>query len=317
MTSKPNFLLCFCPDLELINYHLQKICTQFALSNWQKKTFWADEKLEENFWSVFTSATLFGPGQIVWIRKAEHLDLSFWEEAKKYLLAKRSSTLAVFCFEKEWKGASYPFPKWFVKHPVYQLAKQKKWFFSSPGLNEKTKKELVLDKLKQDKKSIAPPTLNTLLKILPNQTYALFQELEKIILANSQEIRPESFSLLTVFSEENIFELFKNLLNKNYLNFWQKIMQEEGKSTSLLFPLLGLLSREAKVLWLLYNDQDSQISLPPYLKQEKKFLAKKLGLTKIANILDLALDCEYKVKSGQNSPEEALSYLFLNLSRLT
>ncbi len=315
MTSRPNFYLCFSPDIGLIQEEVQKILETFNLTNWKKKVFWAEE-LEENFWSTFTSSSLFGPGQIIWVRKAENLEVSFWQEAKKYLLSKRSSTFSIFCFEASWnKKRLPPIPSWFNKHPVYQLAKKQKWIFAAPELKENQKRAFILEKIKAAQKEISPPLLNQLLPLLPDDTKALMQELEKIILISEQKIQEKDFSLLNTFSEEDVYQLFNSLLNKDYPNLWRNL-QEQTKAKELIFPLLGLLRREAKVLWLLYYNQDNEVNMPVFIKQKKKFLAQKLGVSRIAALLDLVLICEFKIKSGESSPEETFDYLLLSLSRL-
>lgn len=314
---KPNFLFFISPDSGILNIRLAKTIKQFQLEHWEKKVFWADEPLESEFWNSISTANLFGPGKVVVVRLANKLNKGFWDQVKPYLTTTNKSSLSIFFFEQEWSTKEPPWPAWFKKHALYQLAQKNKWIFSSKGLNRKNIAKFIQDYLAEKKITIPPILLNKLSQLLPlDSTYCL-HELEKLeILASAdREVKKEHLQILNLEIDENIFDFINLLLTSPHsLKTWLHKNNYLGQEKDIIFRLLSLLEREAKILWMLYFGE--KVYLPNFVQQRKKNLALKLGPSKIGFLFDLCLDLELKIKTGQITPSEALDYLIFKISNL-
>jgi len=95
---------------------------------------------------------------------------------------------------------------------------------------------------------------------------------------------------------------------------WGKILSGAEDSGELVFPLLGLLSREARVLWQLLTGEN--VWLPPGVEGQKRELARRLGFAGLGRVLALAVETALGVKTGRRRPGQALEALVAELGRL-
>ncbi|MDQ7032855.1 MAG: hypothetical protein Q9M37_09120 [Desulfonauticus sp.] len=311
--KKPGFLFLISPDLGLLKEKVQEIIQNFSLTSWSQKTFWADEPLESEFWNSIATSNLFGPGKIIVVRYADKFPLSFWDEVRPYLLSSSNRLcLPIFFFEKPWTKNSPSFSAKFKKHPLFLAAQKKQWILQIPPLTRQTLAKFVQQKLAKKDISISVSTLQKLVDLLPLDTTACLSELAKLELLALSEgvIKEEHLEVLNIYSEENIFELVNLILNSPFhLQTWKEKKLYEGKEDQIIFPLLSLIQREAKVLWLLRFGEQDKVSLPRYIKQKKMTLANQLRLKDIIYLVDVCLACELKIKQGALQPSEALDYL--------
>jgi DNA polymerase-3 subunit delta len=84
-------------------------------------------------------------------------------------------------------------------------------------------------------------------------------------------------------------------------------------SQDTVLPFLGLMLREARLLWQLASGEGEQVRLPPRVRQEKANMARKLGLVGLARIWTLLMEAETGIKSGQRTPDQAMEMLVSGL----
>ena len=91
---------------------------------------------------------------------------------------------------------------------------------------------------------------------------------------------------------------------------------ETGKKEDdgLLFPFLGLLLREARILWQILMGE--RVRLHPNDAAQKQKLARTLGAQGINRMIKLIVYAEWQVKSGERTTEQALDALVAELSLL-
>jgi DNA polymerase-3 subunit delta len=112
----------------------------------------------------------------------------------------------------------------------------------------------------------------------------------------------------------DIFLLLRRLQGGQAKMAWQSILAETQRNEDLVFPFIGLLLREARLLWQLKAGEK------PYLFPSdanlKRELSSRLGFAALAAIWDFAHTAELSVKSGQNTPSQALDILVAELTLL-
>ena len=309
MSSRPKFFFFICADSGLLHFALDEFEQKYKLTDWQKKVFWVEQGLDKEFWSELGAANLFGPSKLLIIRQAQNLSQKEWQGLEPYLVALGpKAPLPVFCFEKE----KYSFPAWLKKTRLFQKAEQNHYLETIPELNRKTIFNFLQEQLKSHGLKISNSLLHQLAQNLPLDAWVCKQEIEKLslIVDPSQEVKPEHLAVLNLVMEENIFALVDSLVGNKSAKWFEQRFAYWDKEEQVVFALISLLHREAKLLWMLYFQEDAKINLPAFIKTKKKALSQRLGLERISFLLDLALDCELKIKTGELSPAQTLEYIF-------
>jgi DNA polymerase-3 subunit delta len=116
--------------------------------------------------------------------------------------------------------------------------------------------------------------------------------------------------------ETDIFAFLQGLQNgKNPAAVWRKFMRDQiAHDDAGLFAFLGLLQREATILWRLLAGE--QVAMPSFLIPNKTALAKSLGYGRLARVWDFALAADKGVKTGAHTPKHAFEILIANLFQL-
>ena len=314
--SRPGFTFCICPDLSLIQEYIQGQLARFPQKRWKKKVFWGDEPLPDNFWTVLKQADLFGGGQAVILRRAEELPGEFWSNLAPYLKGFKASIWPFFCLEKPWERGKPKIPKVLEKQKYWAVARKQGWIWQSPGLTRTSLPKYINNWARRQGKKISPKVLNVLVGLAPEDSTALNNELKKLelYLGEREQVELADLSILNSYAEIDIFTFFKALQTRGQdIKLWAKILREQLSGGEFLFPFLGLLVREARILWQLATGDEEHVSLYPKLKSQKKNLARNLGFKKLAKIFELALEAEVNVKTGQYKPEQALEILTAKL----
>ena len=314
--KRPGFTFCICPDLSLIQDYIHSQLAKFPQKEWIKKVFWGDEPLPGNFWSNLNQPNLFGSGQVIILRRAEELPVDFWPDLGQHLKGFKASIWPFFCLEKPWERGKPKIPKVIERQKYWGIAQKKGWIWQNPGLTRAALPGYITKWAKRHGKKISPKVLNVLVSLAPEDSTALNNELKKleIYLGQREQIELSDLSVLNSYAQIDIFAFFKALQTRGQdIKLWTKILREQLIGGDFLFPFLGLLVREARILWQLATGEEGHVSLYPKLKAQKKNLAQKLGLKKLSNIFELALEAEVNVKTGQFTPEQALEILTAKL----
>jgi DNA polymerase-3 subunit delta len=119
-------------------------------------------------------------------------------------------------------------------------------------------------------------------------------------------------ALLDHVPDFNIFTLIKQLQSGYAAAVWKHAAAESPDD--LLFPLLGLLQRESRILWQVLAGENASVN--PRDINERRDLARKIGISGLSRLWDAMHEAELSVKSGRNSPEQALSTLLATVTLL-
>lgn len=164
----------------------------------------------------------------------------------------------------------------------------------------------------------APSVEEKLAGLLPLDGARFGNELQKLELALGERQRVEA-SDLALFGEatslDNFTFLRGMLQSSANLDVWQTVLLDRETSNSgMLMPVLGLLQREMRILWMLNAGEDGAVALPPFLKTEKKRLAGQLGEAGIGRIIDAVFQAESDLKSGRKQADQILEFLVSSIS---
>ena len=79
----------------------------------------------------------------------------------------------------------------------------------------------------------------------------------------------------------------------------------------MLFNLIGFLASQARMYWMLAHGEQPKGN--PYMLKKKAPIARRLGAPGVARMIDLALEAELSLKTGERRYEEALDILMAGL----
>lgn len=318
--SRPGFYFCFCPDPNLIRMQIDRMLESSGQKKWQKKTIWTDDQDNEDIlWKSLNIPGIFGPPRAVVLRHCQSLTDKFWTDISPVLSGFRPSIWPFFCFESEWKKGKPGISAKLSKKKYFRFARGKGWIWEFPGLTRKNISRYILQKAEKLGIKPGPGVVEDLCAMLPLDSQGVDMEMEKLALLAQPEKILSKKHLLAVSSQPDIdiFSFLQKIQNgKNMSEAWNKIFREQQKGKEILFPFLGLLLREARILWQLSTGQEDKVSLFPGIKKQKAALARSMGQMKISLLWDLALEAESGVKSGMVSTGEAMDSLTAKLFKL-
>ena len=318
--SRPGFYFCFCPDSNLLKMQIIRILESSGQKNWLKKTIWLDEQNQEDkLWKALNIPSMTGPPRAVILRKCEILPDSFWKDISSTLSGFRPSIWPFFCFESEWKYGKPKISALITKQKYFKFARNKKWIWEFSGLTRKNIHRYIAQKFRDSDIEPGPGVMDQLSAILPLDSHGIDVEMDKLALLVYPEktILTEHLGAVSSQLDIDIFSFLQGIQRGNDASTtWNKIFKEKLKGQEMLFPFLGLLLRETRILWLLATDQDNKVSLYPGIRQQKAALARTMGQVNISLLWELALEAESGVKSGQVSSEQTMDNLAAKLFKL-
>lgn len=313
--DRPAFTFCICPDSALIRDYIRRQLEN-SPERWSSKVFWGDEELPESFWESLTWTGLLGESTAVVLRRAEKVSVSVWKSLHPVLSRFRPKIWPFFCIESEWSRGKPQPPKELTRQKYWEVAGKKGWIWQSPGLN----REAVIDAIRRwgSSRGIAVPerVAAAAADSLPPDAGALFGELEKLelYLGDRSELSEEDLAVLASSPDLDVFAFLRALQagGQDY-RLWKKMFRDQMSSQDTVLPFLGLMLREARLLWQLASGEGEQVRLPPRVRQEKANMARKLGLVGLARIWTLLMEAETGIKSGQRTPDQAMEMLVSGL----
>ncbi len=339
--SRPGFTFCISPDSALIKQHVEELIKEFppdtpaAFSaqpvmpatmppegSWSRKVFWSDDGLEDDFWDCFGVQNLFGASRLLLLRNAQALPADTWKKLSKALARANSAIWVILCLEVSFERGQPKIPAHITRLKAYEFANKHGWVWLNPGLNAKVLQDYIKRQSKKLGLEIPPELLPRLAATLPADATAIELELEKLSLSLEEDngkntLAPEHLSLIGTQVDVDVYRVLRSLQNnQNLAEVWSMVLASEKGSGNdkMLFGFLGALVREARVLWQVLFSEN--VYLPGNILAEKQILARKLGVRKLAELWELALEAEQGVKSGDVSEEQALERLMADLSLL-
>lgn len=283
---------------------------------WDRQAYWGDEALPPIFWEKLTLQGLFATPNALVVRNAQNIPADTWKRLSAALATPNDLAWPIFCLEVGLERGKYKVPAHIQKLKCLSFADKKGWVWRSAGLDAKSMRGFIQDACRERGLKLAPQALEALMAVMPEDATAAHNELDKIALACSDDniVKKEMAQLINHTSNLDIFAFIKALQNGNAPLVWREVLREKGSGDSLVFPFLGMLVREARLLWQLLVGEE--VKLPPYILDEKKRMAQQLGHIALAQIWNIALEAERGIKTGERNTDQAMDAMVANLSSL-
>lgn len=318
--SRPGFYFCFCPDYNLLKTRINRLLETSGQKEWRKKIIWLDEQIDEHvLWKALNLPGMTGPPRALILRKCEKLPDKFWADISVSLRGFRPGIWPFFCFESDWDRGKPKIPAHITRRKYFRFAREKGWIWEYPGLTRKNIVRYITSKFGEMGIEPGPGVIDDLSFMLPLDSHGIDAEMEKLALLAHPEktILKEHLKAISPQLDMDIFSFLQEIQKgTNISSAWNKIFKEQSRGEEMLFPFLGLLLREARILWHLATGQDSMVNLYPGIRQQKAGLARTMGLARISMLWDLVLEAESGVKSGRFSTEQAMDNLTAKLFKL-
>jgi DNA polymerase-3 subunit delta len=331
--DRPGFFFCICPDAALLRSWMESELLAPLIDQAKQsgpslmgglmpssssapdiQTFWADEGLDRRFWDALTLLGMDGRQRVLIVRGAHQLSAEVWKKLSSSLATPRPGVLPVFCMECPWEKGQPKLPAHIAKLKCLAFAEKQKWQWRSPGLEARTLRQYIQREAATLGLRMAPEALNTLAEMLIPDASAVRGVLEQLSLASQDGAVDVSLvRQMTEFTPDAvIFDFIRQLENGNARAVWKTLLREGDGGESLLFPLLTLMAREARLLWQM--NAGEKVFVPQYVEAEKRRLAAKLGPAGLSAVFEALAAAEFSVKSGARSPLQAMESLVAELS---
>lgn len=315
--ERPGFYFCICPDSALVREHLNReFLEPLAPESPEVLFFWADEGLDRRFWDSLTLLGMDARLRILIVRGAHQLPAEVWKKLSAALATPRSGVFPVFCMECAWEKGQPKLPAHVAKLKCLAFAEKKKWVWRSIGLEARTLRQYIQRLAAERGVKLAPDALNTLSEMLIPDASAVCGVLEQLSLASSDGMVDAALvRQMTEFTPDAvIFDFIRQLENGRSREVWKTLLREGDGGESLLFPLLTLMAREARMLWQMLAGE--KVYCPQYVEAEKRRLAARLGFDGLSRLFTALMKAESSVKTGTRHPLQAMEELVAELSLL-
>lgn len=320
--QRPLFYFCICPDGGLINEHVTTLLAQSPTENgkaWERHVFWGDEELPPRFWETLTLQGLFATPTLVILRQANAVSADVWKNRLSPALAAAAAhTWTLLCLEVPWEKREPKIPAHIAKLPCMAHAEKKGWVWRQPGLNATSLTAHARTQARAMGLRFGPGALEAFCQSIPPEATAVETGLARLALATELSedgsITTDMITQGAYTPEANVFGLISCLEAGKLTAAWREVRHSLQGGDNMLFSLLALLHREARLLWQINAGEN--VRLHPNERQMKERCAARLGFAGTSALLDLLVQTETRVKSGEQSPEQALEILCVDAARL-
>lgn len=320
MSTRPGFTFCICPDSALLRQQIDALLSgQAADAREERHVFWGDEELSRQFWDQLTLQGLFSAQRTLIIRNAHNLPAEAWKRLSAALARPNPQVWPIICLEGAWEKGQPKLPAHLSKLACLSFADKNGWIWRSPGLDARSLRRHVQARAKTFGLTFASGSLDALCEGLLPEAAAVESELGKLALLTEEEggnrpVTTEDLHTLGSVSEFNVFTLLKQIQSGQSREVWRTVLEEQAKGEDPLFYLLAMLQREARQLWQILAGE--QVYVRPQDLSDKKRTASRLGGAGLAALWDAMHTAELTVKSGRNTPAQALDSLIGKLTML-
>ena len=312
----PGFYFCLCPDSTLAREHVDGLLKRVNAVGREReiRTFWADEGLDGRFWEALTMQGLTERPRALLVRGAQTLTAEVWKKLSAVLATPRPDILPVFFLESLWEKGQPKLPAHIAKLRCLEFADKQGWVWRSAGLDARALRKHVQQRAAALEVRLTPDALDALCAVVTPDAAAVRGVLEQLALASGDgEVGVELVRNMAESAPEVIiFEFIRHLQSGNSAAVWRTLLREGDGGESLLFPLLALLTREARLLWQIQAGEN--VWLPQQTANLKRSLASRLGTSGLANLFAVLMEAEWAVKSGRRQPLQALEELVGSLT---
>jgi DNA polymerase-3 subunit delta len=311
--ENPGFYFCVCPDSVLACGHARELLAGLAGQKPEEKIFWADDGPGGRFWEDLTIPSLGGRPKALLLRGAQNLPADVWKKLSSSLASPRPGILPIFFLEGAWEKGNAKLPAHLAKLPCLAFAERQGWVWRHPGLDGRTLLPYLRKEARALGLSMQDGVPERLGEILPPDAAAARCMLEQLALAAPDGIVTEALTrqMAGHAPEVVIFDFIRHLQSGNAFQVWKTLLAAGDGGESLLFPLLALLAREARILWQILAGEN--VWLPQHVAAGKRALAARLGYAGLTEIFRAAQEAERAVKSGSRQAAQALEELTAEL----
>ena len=248
------------------------------------------------------------------VRGAQTLTAEVWKKLSAVLATPRPDILPVFFLESLWEKGQPKLPAHIAKLRCLEFADKQGWVWRSAGLDARALRKHVQQRAAALELRLTPDALDALCAVVTPDAAAVRGVLEQLALASGDgEVGVELVRNMAESAPEVIiFEFIRHLQSGNSAAVWRTLLREGDGGESLLFPLLALLTREARLLWQIQAGEN--VWLPQQTANLKRSLASRLGTSGLANLFAALMEAEWAVKSGRRQPLQALEELVGSLT---
>ncbi len=317
--QRAGFSFLICPDPEIIRERVERLMAD-AGQPFAREVFWGDEEIGAPFWSALTVASLFAGRRAVVLRRAENLPPEFWPKLASALKGFNDSVWPFFCLEGPFDRKGGPkLPKGLAEQPYFKVAEKRKWVFVSPGLTRRDMGPRLADWAARRGLALGPGVAEALAAALPPQLAHADNELAKLELSLGHRTSLELADLNLLSHHEGMdgFAFLDALAGgREPTLVWREIFDKERAGEEMIFPFLGLLLYEARMMWRLAVGEADDVRLPPQVRQKKEAMARRLGAAGLTRIFEAAFAAEAGIKTGARKPDQAMEFLTAELYRL-
>lgn len=316
--KRPGFTLCVCPDAGLIKEYVASQLKQTPTGTaapWERHTFWGDEELSTRFWEHLTLQGLFGVPRALVLRQAQNIPAAVWKRISAALASPNAQSWLFLCLEVAWEKGQPKIPTPIAKLGCVAFADKQGWVWRMPGMDERALRKYAQSNAKALGLRFAEGAVEAVCASTPPDATAIDRELLKLFLAAPDGlVTPAMTGSGGYIPESNIFAFIRYIQAGHFPALWRDIQRGMRDSDGLLFPLLGLLHREARLLWQVRAGE--AVRLHPQEATAKQHMAARLDFAGIAKLIDLIMRAEWQLKAGERSQEQALEALVADLVRL-
>ncbi len=314
--DKPGFYFCICPDSMLARDHARNMLSACGQGDAPLNVFWADEGLDDTFWETLTLQGLGVTKKNLFIRNAQVLPSETWKKLSTALGTPRTGILPVFFLESAWEKGQPKLPAHMTKLRCFEFAEKKRWIWRAPALDARATRRFIQERATSLGLSIQPDLIEVLGETLPPDAASLLAALEQLsLLAENGVVKPEHTKNIAQYAPDLVlFDLIRHIQEGRADKAWRSVLRESEGGDAVLFPLLGLMAREGRLLWQLHAGEN--VYVPQHVAGMKRQLAARLGFTGVARLFSALCEAEWSVKSGRLQPGQALERLIAELTLL-
>lgn len=314
--DKPGFYFCLCPDSTLARAHARDMLAACGQDGAPLSVFWADEGLDGSFWDALTLQGLGVSQRNLFVRNAHLLPAEIWKKLSAALGTPRPGILPVFFLESAWEKGQPKLPAHLTKLRCFEFAEKKHWIWRAPALDARGVRRFIQEKASALGLSIRPEPLEVLGETLPPDAASISAAMEQLALLVEDGVveLAHTRNIAQYAPDLVLFELIRHIQEGRADKAWQAILREGDGGEGILFPLLGLMAREGRMLWQLQAGEN--IYVPQHVAGMKRKLAARLGDSGLAELFAALCEAEWSVKSGRLQPGQAMEKLIAELTLL-